>query len=532
MQRPATPAGARSRGAVAVFALLFAAHAWFFQGGGWNANARFDQVRAIVEQGRLAVDDYLLYAVVPAPRGGLSLARRPLPPGMPADAVLQAANSGDLAVHDGSYYPNKPPGTVLLAVPAYLGLHLVERAAGLDPDDWRVMDWNAFVCSALSVGLIGALAGVLFLRLSRALWPELPFAAHAASALSLGLGTLMLPFSTMLFDHVEAAALLLAAFALLFAAREAGPDRSAALRRVLAAGVVAGAAVVVNYLAVVLVALLGIYALATLRPRLRVAGAFVLGGIPAVLLLAAYHTACFGSPLAIANTFQNRMFTGEGLMLGVFGVPRPAILFELLLGTRRGLLLTSPVLLLGMLGLAGALREGRRRAEALLALSCFLALWLANASFREWHAGFSIGPRYLIPALPLLALPAARLFARAPRRSAALALVSVAIALTVTAVDPQAPPRFSSPLTQYTWPLLRSGVVVIQDVSIDGPVSANPIGVYEPWYYRRFPRGSPQVRQASFNLGELLFPGSRLSLVPLLLLLAAGTLALLRGQQP
>src|SRR5436190_21051193 len=44
-----------------LFALSFITFAWFHQGGGWNQNARFAQVRAIVEEGTLAVDDYLVY---------------------------------------------------------------------------------------------------------------------------------------------------------------------------------------------------------------------------------------------------------------------------------------------------------------------------------------------------------------------------------------------------------------------------------------------------------------------------------------
>ena len=44
-----------------LFALSFITFAWFHQGGGWNQNARFAEVRALVEQGRLAIDDYMVY---------------------------------------------------------------------------------------------------------------------------------------------------------------------------------------------------------------------------------------------------------------------------------------------------------------------------------------------------------------------------------------------------------------------------------------------------------------------------------------
>ena len=54
--------------------------------------------------------------------------------------------------------------------------------------------------------------------------------------------------------------------------------------------------------------------------------------------------------------------------------------------------------------------------------------------------------------------------------------------------------------------------------SIRGPVSVNPIGIYEGLFeYRLFPPGSPQCRWASFNIGEFLWPNSRWSLLPLFL---------------
>src|SRR5438270_4481309 len=44
-----------------LFIACFFAFAYFNQGGGWNQNARFAEVRAMVEEGRFAIDDYLVY---------------------------------------------------------------------------------------------------------------------------------------------------------------------------------------------------------------------------------------------------------------------------------------------------------------------------------------------------------------------------------------------------------------------------------------------------------------------------------------
>jgi hypothetical protein len=49
-----------------------------------------------------------------------------------------------------------------------------------------------------------------------------------------------------------------------------------------------------------------------------------------------------------------------------------------------------------------------------------------------------------------------------------------------------------------------------------GPVSVNPVGVYEGWMYQVFPPHSTQANWNSFNVGELVFERSRWSLMPLL----------------
>src|SRR5215211_4062270 len=44
-----------------LFVACLFAFAYFNQGGGWNQNSRFAEVRAMVEEGRFAIDDFLIY---------------------------------------------------------------------------------------------------------------------------------------------------------------------------------------------------------------------------------------------------------------------------------------------------------------------------------------------------------------------------------------------------------------------------------------------------------------------------------------
>jgi hypothetical protein len=523
------PTASRRRIDWIVFVLLLGSYAYFFQGGGWNQNSRFDQVRAIVESGRLSINDHMLYRGVTGPDGRRQLKRIPLAPGTPLNDVGTLTNTEDVvqAGRTGLHYPNKPPGAVFLALPGYLVIHAAESAADLDPDDWRVMTLNHYVATLFSVGLIGALGGLLLLRTSRELLPELPEWTHAASALSCGLGTLMLPYSTMLFDHVAAAVSLLASF---YCLTRAGGDGLADSRRsayLLLAGAAAGMSVVVNYVTAGVVLLLAIYAVRTcgFRPRTAL---FLLGGLPFALALAGYHTVCFGSPIATANQLSVEGFRLEGKALGSFGLPQPGAALKLLFGTRRGLFLTSPVLLFALGGAVGALRRRRTVWAAGFSLLVFGFYLVMNSSFEHWHAGYALGPRYLTPALPLLGLWLALAFAKLPRAALAVAAISVLILLLATAVDAQ-PPTFSgNPLVDHHWPLVSRGAVTHAEITIEGPVSANPIGTWEGWYYRVFPIGSPQARWSSFNLGELLWPRSLLSLLPLAAFLGLGILALTR----
>ena len=122
----------------------------------------------------------------------------------------------------------------------------------------------------------------------------------------LGLGTLMLPFSTMLFAHVPAALLAFLSFALLF-------ERGAGPLRIAAAGAAAGLAVSTDVPLAAPAVLLGLYA-AWRAPRTPAVGpaspaAASSGCIP----LLAFDWWAFGSPFHLA-------YSGAAINPGVGGV--------------------------------------------------------------------------------------------------------------------------------------------------------------------------------------------------------------------
>lgn len=482
-----------------LFAAAFLTYLWFHQGGGWNQNVRFALVRAIVEEHRFAIDSFLVYR--PPPDDGTHLTRvpvrdatasfdgrtyalgwldgrqRPVPLGAVPDGAIPIAASdlactGDLAFHAGHFHPAKAPGGSFLAVPAYAAVLAVERAAGIDPDGWWPLTVNAWLTSALSVGLAAALGCVAAFRLALALTGGRVLPSLSA-ALALAFATPYLPYATAFYEHDVVGAALLVAFWLLVEAGAAGATPAAgrerrARRELALAGLAAGVAAISNYVAAVAVLPLLVYA--ALRTGRR-SGWFVAGGLAPVLLLVGYHLACFSDPFTTSYRHQDPQFTDTaGALLGVFRLPRPDVLLAVTLSPFRGLFYAAPVLLLGIVGLATWARDPERRAEAWTMIAIALTFLLFVSTFNGWHGGWGVGPRYLVPAVPFLAVGAAVGFARWPRLGAVLAAASTASALLVTAVDVQPPVAVADhatlpglaqwrhdPVSDYAWPLFAHG---------------------------------------------------------------------------
>jgi len=587
-----------------LFFVALVAYGWFNQGGGWNQNSRFAEVRAIVDGGELAIDNYFCYQRV----SGKMLRRYPVvngdvtidgktsrlcwvgedgdltpvsglkhPDNVDEVAIAEIGCSGDVSFAKGHLHPNKPPGLSFVAVPAYFVISHFERFMHRNPDSWWLLDVNAWLTSVFSVGLISAAGVVLAFRIALALsggrtWPAF------WTAVAFGFGTLFFPFATLLFDHNVTTILLVGAFYLLFQRERYGWT--------VLAGLLAGMAAITNYVAAVPVGLLGIYMLVTrwrsaeLAAAVRGALCYGAGLLGPLLAICAYNQACYGSPFAICNAFQNPGFIEKGpVFLGMFGIPNPGVTLILLISPFRGIFYGAPILAMGVYGLWSMRRTFY--AEMWLFIGIGLTFLMVNSSFYGWHAGYACGPRYLIPATAFLVLPGVYGFIKMPRISAGLLAISIGINFLFAATDAECPAGVGdlamtsdremflySPLTEYAAPLFFEGrawpilnLLIAEKVNGEreqftengmppeaqkpiltklegdlrqaaaegnedplilatyaGPVSVNPTGVCEGGYYSLFDAGSPQARWNSFNVGEFWFPESRWSVVPLLAL--------------
>jgi hypothetical protein len=476
-----------------LFAVAFLAFGWFNQGGGWNQNARFAEVRAIVDGHRIAIDDYLCYER----RGGKMLRRYPIidgdvtigtkttrlswvgvngdlipingveaPVDMDEAALDDLCSSGDVAYAQGQFHPNKPPGLTLVALPAYFVLSHFERLMHRNPDSWWLLNVNAWLTSLFSVGILSAVGVVLAFRLAQRFLPNHLWSAFW-TAIAFGFGTIFFPFGTVLFDHNVTAVFLLGAFYVLFL--KEGP------RYLALAGLLAGLASISNYIAAVPAGMFGIYLLVTRVPRdgwaRSIQGLFYYGAglLGPLLLICAYNQHCFGSPFALSTHFQNPNFVEHKWpVLGMFNFPDPAVMLILLISPFRGIFYSAPILLMGVYGLWRMRKTFAP--EVALILGVALTFFVVNASFFGWHAGFACGPRYLIPATCFLALPCVYGFARLPRISGLLLAASCAINFLFAATDAECPAGVGSlamtgdremfwysPLTEYSAPLFFEG---------------------------------------------------------------------------
>jgi hypothetical protein len=100
------------------------------------------------------------------------------------------------------------------------------------------------------------LGGVIFYLVLPRLLPSLPDWVHVATTLTYGLGTLVFPFATLMFDHGLLATISLCAFWLLLVEGQGGFSSFRSSLSYFLAGTLCGLTIVVNYSAILTAACL------------------------------------------------------------------------------------------------------------------------------------------------------------------------------------------------------------------------------------------------------------------------------------
>jgi len=387
------PALARRRALLAIL-LVGLAYATMIQSFSWNQTSHYDLLRAL-SHGHTTIDPY-------------------------------QSNTGDKVFYKGHWYSARAPGLALYSLPYY------EVAKFLGAEKWARWSQAGADEMIYVVGLWGnVLPGLLLLLLVWRVGERFEPGYGAATAVIVGLGTMVLPLSTLLFSHVFAAFLGFGAFTLMLRERD-GPPRPLLLA---VAGLAMGYAVSSEYPLFFVALVLGLFLLSRrdqLTPVgvLRRAGAYIAGGIVGIVPLLLYNHYAFNSWTHLAYSDVPRQ------QKGFFGIGAPSLkVLSTLLFDSRGLFTISPVLLMGAVGTVLLYRRGRR-AEALTVAGICLCYVGYNSGYYLPFGGGFMGPRFLTTMLPFLGFPIALALKRFPGPTVALAAISITTTVIATITHP------------------------------------------------------------------------------------------------
>jgi hypothetical protein len=449
-----------------LFVVSLFTYSYFYQGADQSIAARFDLIRSILERRTLWIDGFCGY------------------------------NTADIISLGGHYYSVKAPGTSLTGL---LPWSLVTWFLSPIFQRNEFLGWAlaTYLTTVLTISLPVAALTVVMYRLGKALGGS-P-GRSAAVALIMAFGTILFPYATEMTGEPVAAFCLMTSFYLMVTfANEPGWERA------MAAGVLAGWAVLNDFPSLLVAAALGFYALAKL-PKWAHVISFSAGAAVTAAILMFYNWGAFEHPFFMSyeayKMAGNTQFPEQAIGFVGLTYPRLPILWNILIDPQRGLLFCNPVLMLSVPGLVYFWRSGRR-AEFFVTLEAILAFILFNASFGEsiisWGGGTATGPRQVTPMIPFAALTLLFLPTSIDYLMAAMAGISTLYMLAATSTNPHFPYEYDNPVWQFALPhYFRGDFSFNRDTFFAGPAVVGD--------------------SVAFNLGKLAGLPGPVQLVPLAL---------------
>lgn len=375
--------------------IIFIIFALFFcvftkkQAGSWNDQSRFATIEALVEN----------------------------PDSMPRFAIDYTTYgwwTGDKIFDDEHFYSTKPPVLSVLGAGIYYFLH-----------DWFQMDYSNpahektiyFIITFLLIGLPTAAALALFFDLMRRMGLKKKHAIFLT--LSVGIGSLMLPYSLVFNNHTLAGAAIFVSFYFLYKAIEHNGSRGWNL---FFSGLLSGFALTVD------IAGAGPFAAAFMVYTLTMGinrrwhrhvrlfgvalfGSFLLGFLVFVLIHLYFNYQITGDlkPIYAKQVLYNKLavegYYGEVISSkeGLFSEGRFRYIVNSLVGI-RGIFLYTPLLLFSFYFMIKVALDKRNRLAFLSKLILFFLIpsWIYLLLATKNYGGTSYGSRYFVASMPML----------------------------------------------------------------------------------------------------------------------------------
>ncbi|MGQ9626023.1 MAG: hypothetical protein ACUVV0_03850 [Anaerolineae bacterium] len=383
---------------ICIFLILLSCYAYFFpRWASWNQNSRLDLVMAIVDKDTVSIDEYY-------------------------------QNTGDYAIYEGHHYSTKAPGSAFLGVPVYWvfrqavnnpivtsALSLLEsnqavaetlrdEGTGLLPEK-LYFALALYVVTFFTVSVPSALLGVVLYRFTG--YYSSSQAHRIWVTLTYGLATSAFPYSGSYMGHQIVAAFLFISFYLIFLVSR-GSVRPAILPFI---GFLIGFAVITEYPTVLIAVALFVYAFfrpaASRTNRLPKKAWIILlasGSVLPCAIWIIYNYQIYHNPIGFGYLYAP-LYTDKN-NVGFFSLTHPNFeaLWGIMFGSYRGLFFLSPVMLFAIPGFYYFGRARSRWPEFCLCLWSAVSFFLFNGSSVMWDGGFAVGPRYILPMLPFMAL--------------------------------------------------------------------------------------------------------------------------------
>lgn len=375
----------------------------------------------------------------------------------------------DKAIRHGTLLSSKAPLQSLVGIFAYAAAEPLLRWFGLPTDKRNITHVMRLFGSTLFG--FGFAAWLIAWARRRTVELGAPRTLGTALGLAGALGTMLYPYSLTFTGHLLAAVTAGGTVLLALAATRLRPGSGAWRLTAVTMGFAAGAAPFAEYPAALVAAPMLAAVFWATRGALRRAeltGLLAAGGSLPFGVGLWVHATLWGSPFATGYSFLENPSYAQAHHEGFFGVtyPKADALAGSLFSPGTGLFFFSPILILGVLGLARCALGQRReatgalpRALAIAGLVALLSSLFFIGAHHGWRGGWTIGPRYIIAVAPLLLVWAIEAQASVRLRPWTSALGGASIVLTgfAAALYPHLSDVFTNPLATFLWPSYARG---------------------------------------------------------------------------